>query len=112
LPHTLSGLTATDFGLVAVTQSTIFDDTQHPDFSAGGAPIQFGFFRANGTGVNGGAYTLAAGIDNWQTTIVAAEPASSRVGVPAAGNMGLGVLAGTLAVLALVLLRRGRHSAS
>lgn len=110
-PHTLNGLTAADFGLVDVTQSTIFDNTQHPDFSAGGAPIQFGFFRGNGTGVNGGGYTLAAGIDNWQTTIVGAE-AASKVGVPAAGNLGLGVLAGTLAVFALVFLRRGRHSVS
>lgn len=108
LPHTLNALTAADFGLVNVTQFTIFDNTQHPDFSASGAPIQFGFFRGNGTGVNGGGYTLAAGIDNWQTTIAAAAPPTFRVGVPALGNVGLGMLAGTLALFALVFLRRGR----
>ena len=43
LPHALSGLTAVDFGLVNVTPTTIFDNTQHPNFSATGAPIQFGF---------------------------------------------------------------------
>jgi len=105
LPHTLNALTAADFGLVNVTQTTIFDNTQHPDFSASGAPIQFGFFRANDTGVNGGGYTLAAGIDNWQTTIVAAAPAASTVGVPAVGNIGLGTLACTLGLGALVYLR-------
>jgi hypothetical protein len=110
LPHTLNALTAADFGLVNVTQFTIFDNTQHPNFSTGGAPIQFGFFRANGTSVNGGGYTLAAGIDNWQTTIVAAAPPTSRVEVPAVRNIGLGILAGTLALFALVFLRRGRHS--
>ncbi len=39
--------------------------TQQPDFSASGAPIQFGFFRANSNGPGGGSYTLAGAIDNW-----------------------------------------------
>ena len=107
-PHTLNALTALDFGLVSVTPTTIVDNTQHPNFSAGGAPIQFGFFRANGTGVNGGAYTLAAGIDNWQITLAAALPPNASVAVPAVGPIELGVLAGILALFALVYLRRSR----
>jgi hypothetical protein len=39
--------------------------TSHPDFSATGAPIQFGFLRANSNGNGGGAYTLSGAIDNW-----------------------------------------------
>ena len=108
LPHTLNALTALDFGLVSVTPTTIVDNTQHPNFSAGGAPIQFGFFRANGTGVNGGAYTLAAGIDNWQITLAAAPPPTASIVVPAVGPIELGVLAGILALFALVYLRRTR----
>jgi hypothetical protein len=73
-PHALSGLTALDFGLVNVTATTIFDNAQHPDFSASGAPLQVGYFRENGTGLGLGGYTLAAGIDNWQITIVGAVP--------------------------------------
>jgi hypothetical protein len=107
-PHTLNALTAADFGLVNVTPFTLFDNTQHPNFSAGGAPIQFGFFRANGTSLNGGAYTLAAGIDNWQITLGAAPAAAAGVGIPAVGTIELAVLAGILGLLALVFLRRAR----
>jgi hypothetical protein len=32
----LNGLTAADFALVNVTSTTLYDNTQHPDFSAGG----------------------------------------------------------------------------
>jgi hypothetical protein len=49
-PHALSGHTALDFGLVNATGTTIVDNTQHPDFSASGAPIQVGYFRGNGAG--------------------------------------------------------------
>ena len=104
-PHTLSGLTAADFGLVNVTPTTIFDNTQHPNFSVTGAPIQFGFFRANGTSVNGGGYTLAAGIDNWQITLATATP---RSGVPALGVAELAVLTGLLALFGTAFLRRAR----
>jgi hypothetical protein len=104
-PHTVSGLTAADFGLVNVTPTTLFDDTQHPNFTATGAPIQFGFFRANGTGVNGGSYTLAAGIDNWQITLATATPRSA---VPALGMAELAVLAGLLVLVGPALLRSAR----
>jgi hypothetical protein len=102
--HTLNGLTAADFGRVNVTPFTIVDNTQHPNFSAGGAPIQFGFFRANGTSLNGPGYTLSAGIDNWQVTLLAAATPPSAI--PALGMAELAVLAGLLALLAMAFLRR------
>ena len=43
--------------------------TSHPDFSASGAPIQFGFLRANSNGNGGSAYTLSGAIDNWQVRV-------------------------------------------
>ena len=75
--HSLSGLTSDDFSIVSVTPTSIFDNAQHPNFSANGAPIQFGFFRANGTRVNAGVYTLSAGIDNWKITIAPGPSAAT-----------------------------------
>lgn len=108
--HPLSALTAADFGLVSVTPTTISNPAQHPDFSAGAAPIQFGYFRANGTSVNGPAYTLTAGIDNWQVTIntATAPPVASSTPVPTMGLLELAVLAGLLASVGLVYARRRR----
>jgi opacity protein-like surface antigen len=106
-PQVLSGLTALDFGLVNVTTTTIVDNTQHPDFSASGAPIQVGYFRANGTGLGGGGYTLAAGIDNWQVTIVgAAQPPAAVAPVPTLGTMELALLALAVGLLGLAFARR------
>ncbi len=108
-PHVLNGLTSADFGLVNVTPTTVVDSTQHPDFTASGGPIQFGFFRANGTGLNGEGYTLAAGIDNWQITLAAAPPpARGAIQIPSLGTIELAVLAGLLALLGVALLRRVR----
>lgn len=73
---TLNGLTAADFGRVVVTGTTYFDNTQQPNFSAAGGPIQFGFFRANGSIVSG-PYTLTAAIDNWQLVVHAAPTTTS-----------------------------------
>jgi hypothetical protein len=100
--HALSGLTAADFGVVNVTSPTptIFDNTQHPDFSAGGAPIQFGFFRANSTGVNQTGYTLSAGIDNWRVTIAAVSA------IPTLSGWGMIAMALALAGVAWWHLRR------
>lgn len=106
-PHVLNGLTAADFGLVNVTPTGIFDNTQHPNFSAGGGPIQFGFFRANGTSINGGGYTLAAGIDNWQV-IIAAAPATFVSPVPGPGALELAFVALAIALLGAAFLRRAR----
>ena len=57
-----SGITADD--LYAITDAGLAFG-QHPDFSASGAPIQFGFLRANSNGNGGGSYTLSGAIDNW-----------------------------------------------
>lgn len=106
--HALSGLTALDFGLVSLSGlATIFDDTQHPDFSASGAPIQVGYFRGNGTGIGGGGYALAAGIDNWQITIAGAVPIA-EVPVPALGNLAIALLALAIGLLGLSFARRTR----
>jgi hypothetical protein len=96
--HALNNLTALDFGRVNVTTTTLFDNTQHPDFSANGAPIQFGYFRANSTGSV--AYTLTAGIDNWQFSIAPFTP------VPTLGAMELALLAIALGLLGLSFARR------
>ncbi|MEP7062767.1 MAG: hypothetical protein ABI881_10230 [Betaproteobacteria bacterium] len=116
-PHNLSGLTAASFGLVSVTSpgnGTIFDNTQHPNFSSAGAPIQVGFFRANGTSQGGGGYTLAAGIDNWSVTLfaAAAPPSASAIPVPALSIGELGALAGLVALFAMIGLRRVRGRAN
>jgi hypothetical protein len=102
--HTLSGLTSADFSIVSVTPTSLFDNSQHPNFSAGGGPIQFGFFRANGTGISGGAYTLSAGIDNWQITIAAGPSASTTV--PTLNQWSLVALALMVALIGLALTRR------
>jgi hypothetical protein len=99
----LNGLTAADFGLVKVTPTTLFDNTRHPNFSARGAPIQFGFFRANGSSSAG--YELQTGIDNWRITLTVAPP---RAGAPALDAFALAVLAGLLALLGTSGLRRTR----
>ena len=110
--HPLSGLTAVDFGLVNVAAdgSSFFDNTQHPNFSGGGAPIQFGFFRANGTSLGGGAYTLTAGIDNWQITIGAAPPPPPVIltPVPTLSAWALAALAMVITLIGFACTRRAR----
>jgi hypothetical protein len=65
-----SSLTAADF-------RTFVSETLHPDFSSSGAPITFGFFRANSVDAGGPyGYTATGGTDNWQATITSVpEPA-------------------------------------
>ncbi len=104
--HSLSGLTSADFSIVSVTPTTIFDNSQHPNFSAAGGPIQFGFFRANSTGFNLGGYTLSAGIDNWQITIAAGSSAAATV--PALSQWSIVVLALMIALIGLALTRRAQ----
>jgi hypothetical protein len=62
VPTTQTGLTATSFDAAA-------PGVQNPDFSAAGAPIQFGFSRSNSTSVGGGGSTLTGGIDDWVVTV-------------------------------------------
>lgn len=107
----LTGLTSADFALVNVTTApTLFDNTQHPNFSAGGGPIQFGFFRANGTSVGGGGYTLAAGIDNWQITINAAPPPPPPVVLTPVPTLSEWALAALVLVIALIGFARTRRA--
>lgn len=42
-----------------------FDGGSHPDFTTGGGPIEFGFFRANSTSPGAIGYETVALIDNW-----------------------------------------------
>ena len=46
-----------------------FDGSAHPDFSASGAPIEFGFMRANSTSPGAIGYEMIALIDNWTVLI-------------------------------------------
>jgi hypothetical protein len=63
---THAGMAASDFVLLAPDLTT---SSQHPDFSATGKPIEFGFLRANSTGVGAAGYTTTVGIDNWLVTV-------------------------------------------
>lgn len=101
-PLSLSGLTSADFAKVLVTGTTYFDNTQNPNFSSAGAPIQFGFFRANSSGPSSG-YTLVAGIDDWQVTFSAG---STAAGVPTLSPFSMGGLALLLALAGILFLRR------
>jgi hypothetical protein len=80
----------------------------HPNFSASGLPIQFGFLRANGSSNGGPGYTLAAGIDNWQISIFALA-APSAAAIPTLGEMPLVALASLMVLVGLVYLRRTRR---
>lgn len=68
----LRNLQAQDFVAIGTAR-------QHPDFSARGAPIQFGFFRANTT--TNSQYSITGGIDNWLVSIN--PPASTRTMIEA-----------------------------
>lgn len=106
-PLSLTGLTAASFVLVSPSQAGCCDLSQHPDFSATGAPIQVGFYRDNGTTVGGGGYVLTAGIDDWQVTINSAAVASTRP-IPTLGGWALLALAGMLIVVAGIQRQRTR----
>jgi hypothetical protein len=76
------GLTALDFG--------VFGAAGLPDFSAGGGPITFGYWRSNT--IPDPVRTAADGIDNWRVVV---NPASSSVPEPASlalFGIGLGLL--------------------
>ncbi|MCA9280941.1 MAG: hypothetical protein H6812_05930 [Phycisphaeraceae bacterium] len=50
------------------------DSSSHPDFSASGSPISFGFYTANSTGVGFGGYNSTVGVDNFRVTVIPACP--------------------------------------
>jgi hypothetical protein len=61
------GLRTADFRYLAPDLST--NPNRSPDFSARGAPLVFGFLRANSTGPNGNGYSTEVGMDNWVVAI-------------------------------------------
>jgi 6-phosphogluconolactonase (cycloisomerase 2 family) len=66
------GLLAGDFSAVDTTAfcSSFVNSSKHPDFSASGSPIQFGFWRANSTGTGAtSGYTTVGGVDNWTVLV-------------------------------------------
>ncbi|MBM0745055.1 hypothetical protein JOY44_26415 (plasmid) [Phormidium sp. CLA17] len=78
----LNALQAQDFVAMGTTN-------QHPDFSATGAPIQFGFFRANTT--TNAQYSIISGIDNWSVSINPVAKANEAVGLPWWAIAGIGI---------------------
>lgn len=107
-PSTLTGQTAADFSLLAPSSAGCCDLTQHPDFSASAAPLQFGFWRGNGTSVGGGGYTLTAGIDDWQIAINNAGTVAFTSPVPTLDGWRLALLAVLIGVVAVAMRRRLR----
>ena len=104
-PISANGLTAANFAKVAnVTATSYFDNSQHPDFSAAGAPIQFGFLRANSAGPSSG-YTLTAASDNFQLNIT--PGAAAVAAVPTLNPLAMGALVLMLGIAGLLFLRRG-----
>jgi len=79
--------TTTQTGLLAGQFDALAPGVQNPDFSVAGAPLEFGFFRANSTSVGGGGGTTHGGIDNWTVALTVdgavATTASSWGGVKA-----------------------------
>src|SRR5919202_1598909 len=53
--------------LLTIRPAAIGNNPAHPDFSAKGGIIEFGFFRWNST--QGGGYTTSGGIANWSVSI-------------------------------------------
>ena len=62
-------LNANNFIRVDPADTHLMDTNGHPDFSASGLPIDFGFYRWNATPTNGSGYTTVVGIDNWTVTV-------------------------------------------
>jgi hypothetical protein len=62
----LAGITANKLYLLTADGR---DGAVHPDFTATGAPIEFGFFRANSNGPGGHSYRIVGAIDNWRVQV-------------------------------------------
>ncbi len=57
----LPGLTAASFSAAGTNN--------HPNFTATGSPILFGYARGNSNGAGGSTYNTRSGIDNWSVTL-------------------------------------------
>ncbi|MBD3886523.1 hypothetical protein IFO70_33150 [Phormidium tenue FACHB-886] len=98
----LRDLQAQDFVAIGTTD-------QHPDFSAQGAPIQFGFFRANTT--TNDEYSITSGIDNWSVSINPTPGAGEVSGsFPWLAIVGVGAGLGLLIALWKQRQPNDRHS--
>jgi hypothetical protein len=80
-PKSILGLVASDFRRVG--------GTGQPDFSATGAPIAFGFWRAFSSPAGNSAGTRIGGIDNWTVTVHPVPEPSSALLI----GLGIGILA-------------------
>ena len=68
-----NGIVATDLFLIDSLGN--FDPSRNPDFTASGGEMQFGFWRANGSGTSAsGTFNYETGIDNWSVTLVVPSP--------------------------------------
>lgn len=67
-----NGLTNLNFNEVTNSSvyATIIDTNSHPDFSAAGGQVTFGYIVANGWG---GTINATTGIDNWSVTLNTAD---------------------------------------
>jgi hypothetical protein len=65
--HETSGLRRVDF--VQASGPACAPERTCPDFSAGGEPIVFGYWRFSAIAVNASAGPLTHGVDNWRVTV-------------------------------------------
>lgn len=65
------------------------DGPAHPDFTATGGPITFGFAASSGPHATAGLYTTTGGLDSWQVT-VSDEIDTPDAGADAGGDAGTG----------------------
>ena len=80
----------TVFPPLGLQESSLFEvggGGAHPDFSATGAPMQFGYYVSNSTSGAGPTQT-DSGIDNWSLDLLSAPPQ----GVPVLGPLAIGTL--------------------
>ena len=81
-----SGLTSADFGNVTATG---FFGTSHPDFSASGAPIDFGYLTGN-TAMSARTTATHSGIDNFSVT-ANTVPEPTAIGIATLAFLTLGM---------------------
>ena len=100
-PKNRSGLSSEDFAqpLELVYGSA---DTTHPDFSAEGSIIEFGFFRWNSRPAHKpDGRTHIVGIDNWNLTVI-----NGHSSVPSMNRYGITILLLLIVTTAIVVVRR------